>query len=50
MICLRLPAVSIQLVKKLLTEMKRAGEIRLNGRGRGAFWELNSSGAQGTRK
>jgi Fic family protein len=34
-----LPAVSVQLVKKLLAEMKRAGEVRLTGRGRGAHWE-----------
>lgn len=35
----QLPAVSVQLVKKLLTEMKRTGEVRLTGRGRGALWE-----------
>jgi hypothetical protein len=35
----QLPAVSVQLVKKVLAEMKRTGEIRLTGRGRGALWE-----------
>ena len=33
------PAVSIQLVKKVLAEMKATGEVRLKGRGRGALWE-----------
>jgi Fic family protein len=35
----QLPAVSVQLVKKVLAEMKAAGEVRLAGRGRGALWE-----------
>jgi len=35
----QLPAVSIQLVKKVLAEMKATGEVRLKGRGRGALWE-----------
>ena len=35
----QLPAVSAQLVKKLLAAMKQAGEVRLAGRGRGALWE-----------
>jgi len=35
----QLPAVSVQLVKKILAEMKATGEIRLTGRGRGALWE-----------
>jgi Fic family protein len=35
-----LPAVSPQLVKKVLAEMKKTGEVRLAGRGRGAWWEV----------
>ena len=46
----QLPAVSVQLVKKLLTEMKRAGGIRLSGRGRGALWERISSETRNRRK
>jgi Fic family protein len=34
----QLPAVSSQLIKKVLTEMKKAGKVRLVGRGRGARW------------
>ncbi len=33
------PAVSSQLIKKVLAELKREGKIRLTGRGRGASWE-----------
>ncbi|HRU05201.1 MAG TPA: Fic family protein, partial [Candidatus Brocadiia bacterium] len=33
------PAASPQLIKKVLAEMKNAGEVRLVGRGRGARWE-----------
>jgi Fic family protein len=36
----QLPAASSQLIKKVLAEMKRAGQIRLAGRGRGARWEV----------
>jgi Fic family protein len=36
----QLPAVSSQLIKKVLTEMKKVGKIRLVGRGRGARWEI----------
>jgi Fic family protein len=35
-----LPAASPQLVKKVLAEMKRTGNVRLAGRGRGARWEV----------
>jgi Fic family protein len=35
----QLPPVSVQLVKKVLAEMKAAGEVRLTGRGRGALWQ-----------
>jgi Fic family protein len=35
----QLPTVSPQLVKKVLAEMKRAGKVRVIGRGRGATWE-----------
>jgi Fic family protein len=34
----QLPAVSSQLIKKVLAEMKQAGKVRLVGRGRGARW------------
>ena len=35
----QLPAASPQLIKKVLAEMKHAGQVRLIGRGRGARWE-----------
>jgi Arc/MetJ-type ribon-helix-helix transcriptional regulator len=35
-----LPSVSPQLVKKVLSELKATGRIRLSGRGRGAKWKL----------
>jgi hypothetical protein len=35
----QLPAVSSQLIKKVLGEMKKAGQTRLVGGGRGARWE-----------
>jgi len=36
----QLPSVSPQLIKKILAEMKHAGQVRLSGRGRGARWEV----------
>jgi Fic family protein len=36
----QLPSASPQLIKKVLAEMKNAGQIRLTGRGRGARWEV----------
>lgn len=36
----QLPGVSVQQVKKVLGEMKKAGQVRLVGRGRGARWEV----------
>jgi Fic family protein len=33
------PAASPQLIKKVLAQMKKAGQVRLVGRGRGARWE-----------
>lgn len=36
----QLPAVSPQLIKKVLAELKKQGKIRLAGRGRGARWEI----------
>ena len=36
----QLPAVSPQLIKKVLSELKKAGRVRLFGRGRGARWEV----------
>jgi Fic family protein len=36
----QLPAASPQLIKKVLAGMKRAGQVRLAGRGRGARWEV----------
>lgn len=35
----QVPVASQQLIKKILGQMKRAGKIRLAGRGRGASWE-----------
>ncbi len=36
----QMPAVSSQLIKKVLAELKKQGKIRLVGRGRGARWEV----------
>jgi Fic family protein len=36
----QLPAASPQLIKKVLAEMKKARQVRLAGRGRGARWEV----------
>ncbi len=36
----QLPTASPQLIKKVLAQLKKQGEIRLLGRGRGARWEL----------
>ena len=36
----QLPSASPQLIKKVLAEMKTAGQVRLTGRGRGARWEI----------
>ena len=36
----QLPGVSPQLIKKMLGEFKRDGCIRLEGRGRGARWNV----------
>ena len=36
----QLPSASPQLIKKVLAEMKNAGQVRLAGRGRGARWEV----------
>lgn len=36
----QVPSVSPQLVKKILAELKSQGRVRLEGRGRGARWEL----------
>jgi hypothetical protein len=33
-------AANPQLIKKVLAEMKRAGQVRLVGRGRGARWDV----------
>jgi Fic family protein len=38
-IVVQLPSASSQLIKKVLAEMKKAGQVRLVGRGRGARWE-----------
>ena len=35
----KMPAVSAQLIKKVLAEMKKTDQVRLVGRGRGAYWE-----------
>jgi len=36
----QLPAVSVQLIKRVLQEMKKSGQVRLVGRGPGARWEV----------
>jgi Fic family protein len=36
----QIPSASPQLIKKVLAELKLAGQARLNGRGRGALWTL----------
>jgi Fic family protein len=36
----QLPSASPQLIKKVLAELKKAGQVRLAGRGRGARWEI----------
>jgi Fic family protein len=36
----QLPAASSQLIKKVLAAMKKAGQVRLVGRGRGARWDV----------
>ena len=36
----QLPSASTQLIKKILTELKKQGKIRLVGRGRGARWAI----------
>jgi Fic family protein len=36
----QLPVASAQLIKKVLAEMKKEGNVRLAGRGRGARWEI----------
>ena len=39
-LAVQLPAASPQLIKKVLTELKKQGKISLVGRGRGARWEI----------
>ncbi len=36
----QLPSVSQQLIKKIMSELKKQGKIQLVGRGRGARWEI----------
>ena len=36
----QLPSASSQLIKKVLAELKKAGKVRLTGRGRGARWDV----------
>ena len=36
----QLPTVSPQLLKKVLAELKKAGKVRLVGRGRSARWSV----------
>ena len=38
----QVPGVSVQQVKKVLAEMKKAAQVRLAGRGRGARWEVTA--------
>jgi Fic family protein len=39
-LAVQLPAASLQLIKKVLAELKKRGKIRLISRGRGARWEI----------
>lgn len=36
----QLPTASSQLIKKILAELKKAGKVRLTGKGRGARWRV----------
>ena len=36
----QLPSTSRQLIKKVLSELKHSGNVRLRGKGRGASWEI----------
>jgi Fic family protein len=38
----QLPTASSQLIKKILSELKKTGKLRLIGRGRGARWMVRS--------
>lgn len=38
----QVPAASLPLLRKVLGEMKKAGQVRLVGRGRGARWEVRT--------
>ena len=38
----QLPTASTQLIKKVLSELKKKGNLRLVGRGRGARWKVRS--------
>lgn len=42
----QVPGVSTQLLKKVLGEMKTAGQLSLTGRGRGAKWMVRASGSR----
>jgi len=35
----QLPSISSQLIKKILSDLKHSGKVRLTGKGRGALWE-----------
>lgn len=37
----QLPSTSRQLIKKVLSDLKNAGRLRLTGKGRGAVWEIS---------
>jgi len=34
------PQISVQLIKKILSQMKKDGSVKLSGRGRGARWNV----------
>jgi hypothetical protein len=38
------PSASVQLIKKVLAEMKRDGKVAMTGRGRGARWVVKDGG------
>ncbi len=42
----QLPSASRQLIKKVLSQMKEEGRVRLDGKGRGARWEKTSGSSK----
>ncbi len=44
------PSVSVQLIKKVLAQMKAEGKVSLTGKGRGARWERLQDARRGALK